>query len=88
MRFSLKMPKGILTLASLSALLVAAMIAGCDSPAGPNMNDSDTKTASEGRSKEIAAEDARISEAAKKRGGAKAPELRSIKGNTKLQETK
>jgi hypothetical protein len=87
MRFSLKLPKGILALASLTAVLLAAMIAGCDSSAGPDMSNADTKKNVDARAQAVADEDAKINADAKQKG-LKGSELKSIKGGIKPPDVK
>jgi hypothetical protein len=86
MRYSFKVPKGVCTIASFSAVVLAAVLAGCDSSSGPDMSNPETKKQVEARAQGIAEEDAKINATLSKKGGKSAPQAKSIKGAIKLPE--
>lgn len=86
MRFHPRTPKLAWTFLSASVVMLAAMIAGCDS--GPGMNSPEVKQQLESRQASIAKEEDKGNAALKKRGGKNAEQIKSIKGGIKLPESK
>jgi hypothetical protein len=71
---------------SIALTASAALLSGCDST--PDMNNPETKKQVEARNATIKAEEDRANAAAQKRGGKNAQQLKSIKGNIQIPESK
>jgi len=73
-------------IASASALLLAAMVVGCDPGTGPTMSTEENKAAVEARSKSVADEEKKAADALGKKGKNIGGGLKSIKGGLKPAE--
>ncbi len=81
MRLPFVTPKTICTISSVAAVMLAALVAGCDS--GPNMSSPETKKDLETRQQVVSEQDKKAADMLNKKGKGAVGGMKSIKGGVK-----